>query len=330
MLYELTNYYSMSDNTDNTPNWLAECEQWFRNPQVQSYGSNCDKMILEPVRKLIDAQMPSMIYKLCPIDGYGITNLKNNLVSTNRASEFNDPFDTLQFLNRELNEELIRKSDWKELLGMRYKALYDTDRFLEFYKHYGIVALQKFVENVKKENWTLEAFAYYCEHPEDYMRLLCDKSIEQMFIALERIRKETYVSCFTTRVDNILMWSHYANKHTGFALGYDLTEAENKKTIENLYPVFYSDRKIDVTLEVGFVQSNMLNEERNYSIDKLLGIKSSLFKSTDWAYENEWRLAVRDIENQNNWGVLPLKASEIYYGTRISEKDKLTLHEIAI
>lgn len=320
----------MYDINTNKANWLAECEQWFREPQLQSYGSGCDKMILEPVRELIDAHLPSTIYKLCPPDGYGVTNLKNNQVSTNRTSEFNDPFDTLQFLNRELNEELIRKSDWKELLGMRYKALYDTERFLEHYKHYGLVGLQKFVENVKKENWTLDLFAYYHEHPEEYMRLFCDKCIEQMLITLEKVRNETYVSCFTTSIDNMLMWSHYANKHTGFALGYDLTVTENKNTIDNLYPVFYSDKKIDVTLEVGFVENNMLNEERNYSIDKLLGIKSCLFKSADWAYEEEWRLAVRDLENANKWGVLPLKASEIYYGCRICEKDRQTLHEIAL
>lgn len=311
-------------------NWEKDYEHWLRTPQVQSYGKDCEKLVLEPLRKIIEPHIPVKLYKLCRHNGHAFENLRNKVVGTTRASEFNDPYDTLQFLDKKWKDESIRRENPIELIGMRYKALYDTENFIEHYKFYGQKVLEKFIENVRKEGWTPGVFAYYIEHPEEYLNLLCKKSIEQLEQVLEGVRKETYVSCFTTDFRNMLMWSYYADSHKGFALGYDLTDANNQQTIENLYPVCYSNKKIDVTIETGFVQMNIMNEDRNHSIDKLLGVKSSLFKSNDWSYENEWRLVVRDIDRKENWGSIPFVASEIYYGCRINSKTKDELHAIAI
>lgn len=311
-------------------NWKIEYEQWWRKPQVQSYGKDCEKLVMEPLRKLLSGHIPSKLYKLCRPDGYASVNLINNTVGTTRASEFNDPYDTLQFLNKEWNEESIRKEDPMELIGMRYKALYDTENFKEQYKFWGKTVLEKFVENVKNEDWTPENFDFLAKYPEVFIRILCEESINQLEDVLEAIRKETFVSCFTTEFQNMLMWSHYADSHKGFALGYDMTDLYNMQSIENLYPVCYSDKKIDVTIETSSVQLDIMSEDRNYSIDKLLGIKCSLFKSVDWSYENEWRMVIRDLDRKENWGSIPLKASEIYYGCRINQKTKEDLHAIAV
>lgn len=313
-------------------NWKSEYEKWLRDAgeQMQSYGKDCEKLVLDPLRKIIDPNIPKKLYKLCRPDGYAAANLKNNVVGTTRASEFNDPYDTLQFLDRRWYEEGIRRENPIEMIGMRYKALYDTENFLEYYKDYGRKILENFVENVKKEGWTLEGFAYFAEHQEEYVKLLCKKSIEQLEQVLEGVRRETFVSCFTTDFRNMLMWSHYADSHKGFALGYDIKDVKNQMALDNLFPICYSDKKIDVTVETSFVQHNILNEDRKFSIDKLLGIKSSLFKSLDWTYENEWRLVVRDIDSKENWSSIPLTATEIYYGCRIDDETRDKLHAIAV
>lgn len=67
--------------------------------------------------------------------------------------------------------------------------------------------------------------------------------------------------------------------------------------------------------------------------DRLANIKVGLQKSTDWSYENEWRLICtvpkqeREFQDATPVTICP---DEIYYGTRISKEDKILLHEIAI
>ena len=90
------------------------------------------------------------------------------------------------------------------------------------------------------------------------------------------------------------MWSHYANQHQGFCIGYDTSEIkENIK--KHLYPVFYHETFFP-----------LINVEET---DKKLNL---LIKYKDWRYEREWRL-ISDVE------FLPLKPSKIYLGVKFNE-----------
>lgn len=146
---------------------------------------------------------------------------------------------------------------------------------------------------------------------------------------LHEVQKQTYVACFTETVDKVLMWSHYARSHSGFALGFDFSLPENQKAKEMLFRVVYSDEKIDMTMDIGFVADRHIEGDYKYATDILCGPKSSLFKSTDWAYEREWRYTIRDIENQKEYGSVPLKATAIYYGCKMSKEYFDLLHALA-
>ena len=40
---------------------------------------------------------------------------------------------------------------------------------------------------------------------------------------IENFKKETLrISCFSSRLDSIVMWSHYASNHTGYCVEYNL------------------------------------------------------------------------------------------------------------
>lgn len=170
----------------------------------------------------------------------------------------------------------------------------------------------------------------YLKHPDEFKESLIKDNIRQTQELQQEISAQTFVSCFTTQISNMLMWSHYAKSHSGFALGFDFNNPVIASAKKMLYPVFYSDKKIDVTVEMVFVQQMSMVGDRNYSIDKLIGIKSSLFKSPDWAYEHEWRVVKRDLENTDRYGSIPLRASEIYYGCKIEPSVFERLHQIAI
>lgn len=74
------------------------------------------------------------------------------------------------------------------------------------------------------------------------------------------------ISCFLTSNTNRLMWSHYANNHSGICL-----EFEIDNILENLHPCYYTD---------SFPEMNW----------KSNNINLSLIKEKAWEYEAEWRL----------------------------------------
>ena len=103
------------------------------------------------------------------------------------------------------------------------------------------------------------------------------------------------VSCLSEIHDSILMWSHYANQHQGFCIGYDTSEIE-ENIKKQLFPVFYHETFFP-----------LINVEKT---DKKLNL---LIKYKDWRYEREWRL----ISDEK---FLPLKPSKIYLGVKFNDE----------
>lgn len=104
------------------------------------------------------------------------------------------------------------------------------------------------------------------------------------------------ISCFSENQKSILMWSHYANQHQGFCIGYDISKIE-EEIRENIYPVFYHDRFFQL------IKTSNLNDRKF----------NSLIKYKDWKYEQEWRL----IYNKK---FVSIKPSKIYLGVRFNDE----------
>lgn len=81
--------------------------------------------------------------------------------------------------------------------------------------------------------------------------------------------------CFTTHNDNLLMWSHYAESHSGFCIEFDA----KKPPFANAFKVNYDSSYPWVTYPL-------------YKNDIIMS--PMLTKSTCWSYENEYRIIVRD------------------------------------
>lgn len=126
-----------------------------------------------------------------------------------------------------------------------------------------------------------------------------------------------YVGCLSGINDSVLMWSHYADMHTGFCVGYSGIELfENNTITKNIYPVLYYDFD-----EVQYDDSEL-------GLD-YAGLYSVLRKSKQWEYEHEWRvvLSLREIDSPRNIQ-LP-NAKVVYLGVKISEENKKSIMKIA-
>jgi len=97
---------------------------------------------------------------------------------------------------------------------------------------------------------------------------------------LDRIqdtRNRIGVFCLTEVNDDILMWSHYADKHQGICLGFTLGCQEHIDFFAQANDVKYQDSFPEVS---PFVQD---------APGEKLGIMA-LTKSSHWSYEKEWRI----------------------------------------
>jgi Protein of unknown function (DUF2971) len=107
---------------------------------------------------------------------------------------------------------------------------------------------------------------------------LADKNQRMAFSKMKaRINTENGLICFSRKWENPLLWGHYAERHTGIALGFDIPS-------ELLKPVIYDRKpmKIDINQEAGKLE---LFEE---TIGRLI-----LTKFYDWKYEEELRFFVK-------------------------------------
>ena len=130
-----------------------------------------------------------------------------------------------------------------------------------------------------------------------------------------KLEEKIGVVCFSERPDSILMWSHYANCHRGFALEFELDE-------KSLEKVVYS------------TEAPQLPNETDTNIE---AVRKEVFnralrtKAIDWAYEREWRRIVKyskndpdiQIDGDNHFLVFPSASlKSLFVGMRSNAKDE--------
>ncbi|MBS7421477.1 DUF2971 domain-containing protein [Pseudomonas syringae] len=120
------------------------------------------------------------------------------------------------------------------------------------------------------------------------------------------------ICSLSERIDSILMWSHYADDHKGFAMEYDFHELPRReRLVRSLWPVLYDSEMLDV--------SHLINSDaRPDDFNNLFGIAAAIQKTEDWQYEKEWRLITHDTAPLN----VPAPLKAIYIGARAARKDK--------
>ena len=87
------------------------------------------------------------------------------------------------------------------------------------------------------------------------------------------------VCCFSGLHDNIIMWSHYSDRHTGACIGFET----NNDFFNRLRPVDYRPERHDIDLK--------------HWEPKDIVFEVMLRKQRSWCYEKEWRL----LQKSGSW-----------------------------
>lgn len=116
---------------------------------------------------------------------------------------------------------------------------------------------------------------------------LSDKELRKIGRALtSHLASKSGLMCFSDNWRSPVMWAHYADKHRGMCLGFDVPHEEENRLIS---PVQYNIERLQFALD---------RTKDMYGIDGDF-IRALMFtKSKEWAYEQEWRtLANLEIQD---------------------------------
>ncbi|WP_160289612.1 MULTISPECIES: DUF2971 domain-containing protein [Sanguibacteroides] len=291
-------------------------------------------VLLAPINKAITELKPDKLFRYRTVNENNINSLKSDDVYTVTADMFNDPYDSLFQYDINQIESLIRNTANVEFVRIMQDMFQKTDSFISEINRY----FPNGEFNVVKEN--------LCKTDLSNSKEINNRLGNMAFgiIALinaiaplveTQIRNAVTYACFSERVDSITMWSHYTNYHEGYALGYSKDELSFKQMNMlkcGLFPVIYSESRYNGSSLFAWAIYNVFGWQI-IEPDKLATIKVGLNKSTDWSYENEWRLiCTAPQQERSSPKVTPITIhpSEIYYGTRISKENKALLHSIAV
>jgi hypothetical protein len=238
--------------------------------------------LLLPVlpRSVTNDIYPNFIYKYFSFDDnkhYQDILIRDSLYFSS-PKYFNDPFDC------SLDIKFRRKSKY-------FLANYLTNKILPYE-----------IENISKET-KMSAKTFIKNN-----FLHFDPSVPSNEKIHQKIQRDfvlsSGISCFSEFNNNILMWSHYSCKHTGFCVEFNINELIKALVNYNI------DNKIDGLLSRVIYKSNWPYLS---GYDKDPWVDSLYIKSSNWKYEKEWRIFLPQ-ENGIRMTLPPNVVSAIYIG----------------
>lgn len=223
------------------------------------------------------------LYKYRPINDWTIKALKERTIYFNCPNEYNDPFDCrLNFF-----------IDGSE------------DEWEAFKNHRGI-SVEELNSYRAERKRAKENSGYF------------DKELQSHSLI------NTRISSFSEVPDSTLMWSHYADYHKGICLifetikldtiqSYMIFNGEDLNSTSNLPPNYAGIIRVRYSDKMPEAYNHL-----EYNQNKILAFL--ITKSTDWAYEKEWRMLLsttalrtdnpRYIENQLKGVIFGLNCKE--------------------
>lgn len=129
---------------------------------------------------------------------------------------------------------------------------------------------------------------------------------------------KTKVLCLGLKKNNILMWSHYAQSHKGFAIGFDAVKL-NKLCFDN---GGYQTGYVAYRDKYPILRYPETKEEKMDFITTLVNVKSRI-----WKYEKEVRITLFDAPNKVSFSADLI--SELVIGCAMEDKCEEKLLKIA-
>lgn len=314
---------------------------------------------LTPLIAWILNHTPQNLYKFRTCNENNINAFRNKEIWFATGSQMNDDFDALLYCDK---EKILRDLN----------NLFDEEGNLKFLTYLKMVGD---VPEIIKERFSKK----YVDNANFKLHNASDADIRELSLQIRMFMENGFTnqfpfiaqleqnlvkfSSFSEDICSPLMWGHYANNSTGFALAYDFRNGQYNEcgTCERrgytcsepksnlLFPIIYEDKILNATDFARFSMQHAMTRRLFLNMgapqplfeqalatvecsDIFMQTKIILHKSKDWQPEKEWRLSV----NYNSPFYLTDKnacvrksPSALYLGRKIKETDELILRNIA-
>ena len=254
----------------------------------------------------INLRIKLHLYKFREVNTNNLSALANSQFWFSGLNDFNDPFEGSYIKKITIDKKLISGFEFK------IKAEVGKDKFKEI--------LNK-LELVEGNYTNEEFFQIVAEH--DLKKLI--NIVHSSKIACFSIEKE-----INNPLTNNLMWSHYANGLRGYCLVFDGDELLNdfySSGREAIRPIFVKYQNTPNTLKLNdFIQSELPIKDVDINFVQKV-TETVATKSSDWEYENEFRLITLDQSDFHIYSPILLK--EIIVGDKMPASQKNLLLNVA-
>jgi hypothetical protein len=142
---------------------------------------------------------------------------------------------------------------------------------------------------------------------------------DAFFDEVECQLKNVGILSLSETAENQPMWAHYADNHAGLAFGFEKTEASMLGNGDHTFPVTYTDAKPVMTTVFPSQWSFSFTQDARITASQRLAFTDPFFraaistKTTEWAYEREWRY----VEESHGLYPWPGNLREIIFGMKM-------------
>lgn len=158
------------------------------------------------------------------------------------------------------------------------------------------------------------------ENPNIDKNILSENIRKSYYDVLKDNAERNKISCFSKSHKEILMWSHYGEKHAGICIGIEVEKVKNKA---GLIEIDY----VDSFNVLPYRSSEKYCSENRDALEHLIKVKSS-----SWKYEEEIRWLIygeRELWSFQDLGEIVIK--EVIFGLKVSfEKVKNKIKELQL
>ena len=255
-----------------------------------------------------------IIYKYLDEEG-AIKTLRKNAVLLRSPVDFNDPFDSIFYVDENKMKEAyqvfinyqIFKKVYDELIVKKKKA-----------NVLGIVNRANIIHDapIVKRDLKYEPLPYLSITYKIGLKYLgktdqeLKASFEQtMSIVMDNLRKAVLISCFGLKNNSLLMWSHYADKHKGACIEYEIEDSSFKvvKYSEQLQEFRLVDA-LKIILGHDFARADIDTNDPRF----IFLADPVLTKAKDWSYEAEVRCIYSKTKLDPNISFVETKKEKLY------------------
>jgi len=139
---------------------------------------------------------------------------------------------------------------------------------------------------------------------------------ERLNRTIDKHFKNVGLFCMSEFKDNILMWSHYADKHRGFCIEFTRDSDNYLGDIYRTIPINYVNE-----------YSKMKLIDSTGEVYESVFYKYFFTKAKDWEYEGEWRCFYHEGGREVS---MPTDISSVIFGLEMTEQHENTIKNILL